>query len=231
MGVKIGGFQKFSMIDYPGKTCAIIFTIGCTFRCRFCHNPELVEPGENTEEFNEEQIVSFLKSRIGKLDAVAITGGEPTIHIDLPKLIKKIKKLGFLVKLDTTGINPRMVRRLIEAGLINYVAMDIKAPFETYANITQRQIRIDKIQETVKLLMNSNVDYEFRTTVAKALTQKQDIVKIAEQIKGAKRYVIQKFVSSKAMDSSLLYSETYSDLEFEEIYESVKHNFEECFLR
>ncbi|OQX50761.1 MAG: anaerobic ribonucleoside-triphosphate reductase activating protein [Candidatus Cloacimonas sp. 4484_209] len=137
--MKIGGFQKVSLIDYPGKICAIVFTRGCNFRCPYCHNPELVLPENYSPLIPEEEIFSFLEKRRGKLDAVEITGGEPTLQEDLTEFIRKIKEMGFLVKLDTNGSFPSVLEKVIYSGLVDYIAMDVKAPLEKY-----RQVRLQR---------------------------------------------------------------------------------------
>ncbi len=191
----IGGFQKFSLIDYPGKTCAIVFTIGCSFRCSYCHNPELVYPELSPKPIPEEDIFSFLEKRKGKLDAVTITGGEPTLQEDLLEFILDVKKLGFFIKLDTNGSNPSALRKAIKK--IDYVAMDVKAPLEKYPGITNSGIDINKIRRSIELVMNSNINYEFRTTAAGSQLDESDMLKIGRLIEGAKLHVLQKYVPAK----------------------------------
>ncbi len=193
--MRIGGFQKCSLIDYPGKICAIVFTLGCNFRCSYCHNPELVYPELFNKPIPEEEIFSFLTRRRGKLDAVTITGGEPTLQADLLDFILKIKKLGFLVKLDTNGSNPEIMENVISSKSVDYIAMDVKAPLEKYQEITDFTIEPERIKKTIELIMNSNIDYEFRTTIVKSELDENDISKIGELIKGAKLCVLQKYVS------------------------------------
>ncbi len=160
----IGGLQKSSLIDYPEKISAIIFTQGCNFRCPYCHNPELIEkncspipPPTLRWRDGVGGIIEFLKSRIGKLDGVVITGGEPTLHKDLPEFISKIKTLGFAVKLDTNGTNPQMLQELIDKKLIDYVAMDIKAPLDKYCDVVCANVDTNKVQQSIDILKNSNV--------------------------------------------------------------------------
>ena len=139
--MRIGGLQKSSLIDYPGKICAIVFTIGCNFRCPYCHNPELVD--ETAEELSQDEFFAFLEKRIGKLDAVTITGGEPTLHNDLVPFIIKIKELGFLVKLDSNGTHPDVLAQLISEKSVDYIAMDIKAPLQKYTQTVARPVDIE----------------------------------------------------------------------------------------
>lgn len=193
----IGGFQKFSLIDYPGKTCAIVFTIGCNFRCSYCHNPELVYPELSPKPIPEKDIFSFLEKRKDKLDAVTVTGGEPALQPDLLDFILKIRKKGFLIKLDSNGSNPEMLEKVLSSRAVDYIAMDVKAPLEKYPAITNSGIDINKIRRSIELVMNSNINYEFRTTVAASQLDENDIIKIGQLIEGAKLYVLQKYVPAK----------------------------------
>ena len=227
----IGGFQKFSLIDYPGKICAIIFTQGCNFRCPYCYNIELVEPSKFSSSIPEEEIFSFLKNRKGRLDAVEVTGGEPTLQKDLLLFLKKIKELGFLVKLDSNGSAPEKVQQAIEQGVVDYLAMDIKAPLERYQEVTRSQVDPQKIAETIHLIMSAGLDYEFRTTVVKSLLSLDDLLKIAQLIKGAKRYALQKFVPTKTLDPAFQNEEPYSDEELQNFQEKISPYVGECLLR
>ena len=216
----IGGLQKSSLIDYPEKISAIIFTRGCNFRCKYCHNPELLTSGKSLYE--KDDIIKFLKTRQGKLDGVVITGGEATLQTDLYDFIKQIKELGFCVKLDSNGTNPELLKKLIDDKLVDYIAMDIKAPLEKYSHIIGLDVDIEKIKRSIDILMTSNVDYEFRTTVLKSLLSIEDLKNIGKLIKGAKKYYLQKFVPTKIYDEKLLDEKNYTDEEFEEIAKSLK---------
>ncbi len=229
--MKIGGLQKFSMIDYPDKIACIIFTQGCNFRCPYCHNPELVKPEMFGESLNEDEFFDFLKERVGKLDAVSITGGEPTLQYDLIEFIKKIRDLGFLIKLDTNGTNPDMLKEIIDQKLVSYLAMDIKAPFSKYEEITKMPVNIEKIKQSVKMIKNSGIDYEFRTTLVKNLLSPEDIIQIGRDIAGAKQYFLQKFVSTKTVDEKVLNEETYSEEELENLKEKLKPFVVACLSR
>ncbi len=224
----IGGFQKFSLIDYPNKISCIIFTQGCNFRCPYCHNPELI--GNNPIKIEEKEIFEFLKNRKGKIEAVVITGGEPILQEDLIEFIKKIKDMGFLVKLDSNGSNPKIIKKLIEQKLVDYFAMDIKAPLEKYKEITNSDIDPKKIKESINLIMNSKSDYEFRTTITKQLN-KEDIIKIAKLIKGAKCYVLQQFVPSKHLDPEFKNIEPYSKQQLEKFKKELQFFFKTIKLR
>ncbi|MCD6422467.1 anaerobic ribonucleoside-triphosphate reductase activating protein [bacterium] len=230
--MKIAGFQKFSLIDYPGKISAIIFTQGCNFRCPYCHNPELVDPKLFTEPLDEDLILSFLKKRVGKLDGVVITGGEPLLQPDLAEFIKKVREMGYLVKLDTNGSYPEILKDLLSKNLITYIAMDIKAPLEKYQEVVRADISPEKIQESITIVLNSNIDYEFRTTVVKNLLTEKDLISVAKLIKGAKRYVLQKFVASKILDRSFARkAESFSEEELNAVKEKAKKYVSECIVR
>lgn len=219
----IGGLQKTSLLDYPGKISAIVFTQGCNFRCPYCHNPELLKADGNTQNMSVPSVLDFLKTRTGKLDGVVITGGEPCLHADLPEFIKEIKQLGFLVKLDTNGSCPGMLERLINENLLDYIAMDIKAPPDKYPLIAGVKTDVEKIQQSAKLIMESKIDYEFRTTVLKSMLNFEDFEKIGSFIRGARRYYLQKFVPSKALDENLLTNyENYTNDELMNICELLR---------
>jgi len=198
--MRIGGFQKLSLLDYPGKLSAIIFTLGCNFRCPFCYVPHLVLPEmmKKIKEIPVEYVLAYLKKRKRFLDAVVVSGGEATMHSDLPDLLKQIKSMGYLVALETNGSNNRMLRQLISDGLVDYVEMDLKAPleFNKYNRavggvLTEETFK--NVRESVEMLLASSIDYEFRTTLVKEIHTKEDILKICRSIKGAKRYYLQNF--------------------------------------
>ena len=198
--MRIGGFQKLSLLDYPGKLSAIIFTLGCNFRCPFCYVPHLVLPEmmKKIKEIPVEYVLTYLKKRRRFLDAVVVSGGEATIHSDLPDFLKQIKSMGYLVALETNGSNNRMLRQLISDGLVDYVEMDLKAPleFNKYNRavggvLTEEAFK--NIRESVEMLLASSIDYEFRTTLVRELHTKEDILEICRSIEGAKRYYLQNF--------------------------------------
>ena len=210
--MRIGGLQKITLIDYPGKVACTVFLTGCNFRCPWCYNPELVLPeaiGKHPK-ISEKYFFNFLKKRKGLLEGVVICGGEPTIDKKLPDFIKKIKKLGYLVKLDTNGSNPKILKNLIDKKLIDYIAMDLKAPLKTkssklktksYDEATGVKTNPDKIKKSIKIIKNPGINYEFRTTLVPKLHQLKDIVEIAKQLKGAKIYFLQQFKPEKTIDS------------------------------
>ena len=225
-----GGFEKCTLVDYPGKVACMIFTIGCNFRCPYCHNPELVD--ETVEvTYSEATILDFLDTRQGLLDGVVITGGEPTMHEDLPRFIRRIKDKGFLVKLDTNGTNPKMLQQAIDEGLVDYIAMDIKSPLETYSQTVARPVDVESIRESIRILLSSLVDYEFRTTVVKSLLSPEDLKRIGETIRGAKSYYLQKFVPTKILNPQFKRKVTYTDEEFEGFRSMMNDYVETCDIR
>ncbi len=227
----IGGFQRFSLIDYPRKICAIIFTQGCNFRCPYCHNPELVNPKLFQKPINQNDILRFLKTRREKLDAVEITGGEPTLQIDLVEFMEKIKDLGFLIKIDTNGSNPDVLKAIINHGLVDYIAMDVKAPLRKYNEVTRTSVSLEKIKKSIGIIMDAGIKYEFRTTVVRSLLSKEDIIDIGKLVKGAELYILQKFIPSKVLDPIFLNGKTYSDKEFRNIKRMLEKFVRKCLVR
>jgi pyruvate formate lyase activating enzyme len=223
--MKILGLQKQSLIEYPGKISAVIFLGGCNLRCQFCYVPHLVLPEEieKQKEIPQKEIFSFLKERRNFLEAVAITGGEPTINKDLPNFIKKIKKLGYLVELETNGTNPEMLKYLTEEKLIDYVAMDVKHrldSFEKYKEITGGVLAkemFENIKKSVKILISGKIDYELRTTIMKEFHKKEDILEICEEIQGAKIYYLQNYQKNHTISGK-----TFTPFVEKEIEEIVK---------
>lgn len=203
----ISGFQPLSLLDYPGIVCSIIFTQGCPFRCVYCHNPELipVKPTASQRMFSEEAILETLKKRKHIVEGVCITGGEPTVHIDLPEFLKKLKRLGMLVKLDTNGVHPRMLERIVNARLVDFIAMDLKHTWERYADvigIKQKNV-VENCKETFHLIQNSSIPHEFRTTTYSALHSEQDLRKIAAQLHEGESYALQEIRYIKTLDPNL----------------------------
>lgn len=192
----LGGLQKTTLIDYPGKVAATVFTTGCAWRCLYCHNPELVIPAQYAAPLDQDVLFTFLERRRGKLEAVCITGGEPTLHQDLRAFIARIKQLGFLVKLDTNGTYPEHLERVLADGNVDYVAMDIKGPLDRYVQIIGAGVSLHSIKRSIKLIMTSGYDYEFRTTVAAPLLTLVDFTAIGELINGAPRYFLQNYVNA-----------------------------------
>lgn len=195
--IKIHGFNKLTLLDYPGRLACTIFLGHCNFRCPFCHNAGLVLSPDREPVIPVEEVLGTLKKRKGILEGVCITGGEPTVNIRLPEFAAKVKELGYPVKLDTNGSNPTMLKKMASDGLLDYVAMDIKNCPEKYgetAGITD--VDLEKINEAVEFLKNGTLEYEFRTTVMKELHKKEDIQKIGKWIAGCKRYFLQAYRES-----------------------------------
>ena len=192
----IQGLQKLTLLDYPGRLAATVFLGGCNFRCPFCHNASLVL-GRGEENISEDELFAFLEGRRGKLTGVCVTGGEPTLYKELPTFIKKIKDMGYSVKLDTNGTNPNMLIALVEDGLIDYVAMDIKNSKEKYPlTAGVADLDIAPIEKSVEYLLSGAVEYELRTTVVREYHTAGDFEKIGEWIKGARAYFLQNFKDS-----------------------------------
>lgn len=195
--MKINGFQKLTLLDFPGKVACTVFTAGCNFRCPFCHNASLVTHIESENLFDSDEILKYLKKRYGILEGVCITGGEPFLQPDLAEFIAGIKEIGYKVKLDTNGSNPEKLKELVKNGFIDYVAMDIKNCKEKYAKTAGiENLKLQDIEQSVDFLLTGEVNFEFRTTVVKEYHTTEDIRKIGEWIKGAPRYFLQNFVDS-----------------------------------
>ena len=195
--MNFSGFQKLTLLDYPGKVACTLFTSGCNLRCPFCHNASLVTHIDNMNIYKKEEILSYLKKRKGILEGVCISGGEPLLQPKIADFIKEVKDLGLLVKLDTNGFYPDKLISLVKEGLIDYVAVDFKNSYEKYALTTGiENLDITPFKKTVEFLLSGMVDFEFRTTVVDGLHETQDIVEIAKTIKGAPRYFLQSFVDS-----------------------------------
>ena len=204
--MQIADVQKLSLLDFPDQVACIVFTVGCPFRCPFCYNIEMVLPGKikkYIEPVPEKEFFRFLAKRKGLLDGVVITGGEPTMQKDLPEFIRKIKEMGFLVKLDTNGVNPEILKKLLMANCLDYVAMDIKGSLEKYSEITRSRVSPEKIRESVELIMaagKQGLPYEFRTSVLPEFHNLREIRKIGALIKGARLYALQQFMATKTLD-------------------------------
>jgi pyruvate formate lyase activating enzyme len=228
----IGGFQRFSLIDYPGKICAIVFTQGCNFRCPYCHNPELVDTNPlESQAIAQDEILSFLEARKDKLEAVTITGGEPLLQSGIGDFLSSVKSLGYVIKLDTNGSFPSRLETVLEMNAVDYIAMDIKAPIDKYEQVVRSRIDKDRILRSVRLIMNYGSDYEFRTTVVKPLLERDDFAEIGKMIQGSRLYVLQRFVPSKVLDDSFLDADTYPNDELESIRDQMDGYAEQCIIR
>ena len=223
------GVEKLSLVDYDHHMSAVLFFPGCNFRCPFCHNSSLVINPNNNKPIPFNEILDFLKKRVGLLDAVVITGGEPTLMKDLEEKIEAIKELGYKVKLDSNGSHPEVIKKLVEKNLLDYIAMDIKSSFDTYMDITDVFVNLDKIRESIDFIMSSGVDYEFRTTLIKEYHTEEDIRKMAKELHGAKRMRLQLFVDSESCIKRGLHEvETEEAKKFAEI---LKEHIEDVALR
>lgn len=218
---RIAGLEKLTLIDYPEKIAAIIFTYGCNLRCEYCHNPELVIHDLKEEDtFDNEKVLRFLKSRVGKLDAVVITGGEPLIYDGLEDFIHKVKELGYLVKLDTNGLLPNKLEDLVKKNILDYIAMDIKYPEAEYISCTGTNT-LANVKRSVKIIMNSGLNYEFRTTYVKGIHDTNSSISIGKMIKGAKQYYIQNFRPGKTINPELSAQNSFTTAELEILRKNV----------
>ncbi|UCF49852.1 MAG: anaerobic ribonucleoside-triphosphate reductase activating protein [Thermoplasmatales archaeon] len=228
--MKIGGIQKTSLLDYPDIISAIVWTIGCNFRCPFCYNKEIVLG--NVKPISEKEVFSFLEMRKGMLEGLVITGGEPLIQKDISDFCKDVKKLNYLIKIDTNGTTPKKLEELIKKNLVDYVAMDIKASKKKYDKLTNAKVNIKKIEESIKILQNSNIDYEFRTTFVPKYLTKDDIIEIAKWLKGSKKFYLQQF-----KPNTPLISHKFEDIipypkkELIDTLEDIKSYFDICEVR
>jgi pyruvate formate lyase activating enzyme len=247
--MKIGGLEKNSLIDYPGELAAVVFTVGCVFRCPFCYNPMLVlsplgdrrgdislPKGQESEKghtlLNEDDLFLFLKSRVGKLDAVVISGGEPTMHPDLPEFIRRIRALGFKIKLDTNGTNPKMLEKLLAEKLIDYLAMDIKAAPEDYNRAAGVNFDFEKIKKSVKIIKESGLPYEFRTTCVPGFIDEEAVAKMGELIEGADKWFLQNFKSdTELIDQCLSGRPGFASREMEKFAEIGRVYVKKCETR
>jgi pyruvate formate lyase activating enzyme len=231
----IKGFDRMSLIDWDGMVATTLYLSGCNFRCPYCHNSGLVLFPDEYESIPLDEVLAYVREHNDFLDGVVVTGGEPCVHRKLPTLLADLADAGVQVKLDTNGSFPEVLEALIDAALVDYVAMDIKAPldFDSYsrsAGITDRRA-LERVRDSIDLLMEGRVDYEFRMTVVPALHRASDIERIAEQVKGARRFVIQNYVPRDTLDPSFLDEAPYERERLEEFRKRISSLFEECALR
>jgi len=246
--MKIGGLQKLTLIDYPGKLACAVFFVGCPFRCPWCHNPELVLPGkDNLKKVEEKDFFAFLKQRKGGLEGVVLSGGEPTLNPELADFCRKIKKMDYDLKLDTNGSNPEMLKELAKNRLLDYVAMDVKAPREKYLKLIglDEKIRasghdgqefweesiLANIQESIDFLKGGEIEYEFRTTFVPGLLTRNDIFEIVKWISPAKRYFLQDFRPTKTIKPEFKMKHPYEREYLVETLRLIQPFFETCELR
>jgi pyruvate formate lyase activating enzyme len=228
--MKIGGLQKTSLLDYPGILSAIIWTAGCNFRCPFCYNKQLVLG--KTEMISEETILSFLEKRRDVLEGLSISGGEPLLQEDIVDFTEKVKKLNYLIKIDTNGAFPEKLKELIDKKLVDYVSMDVKAPKEKYDQLVGVKTDLSKIEQSIDLIKNEAPDYEFKTTIVPGMLDKKDIVEIAKWLEGSKQFYLQQFKSDSPLVSSKLNDVApYSKEKLSEMLHEIKPFFKNCSLR
>lgn len=226
----IGGLQKLTLVDYPGQVAATVFTLGCNMRCGYCHNPELVLPEQFLPTIAVRDILDWLATRRDQLDGVVITGGEPTMHDSLPDFCRQLRNMGFLVKLDSNGTRPDMLNQMIDENSVNFVAMDIKGPLSRYSEIAARPIDTDAISRSVRLLIDSGIEHEFRTTVVKSQLEPGDFEAIGELVQGAKRYALQAFRPGKTLSPQFADESTYDDKGMMSLQTIMNRYVEQCVI-
>ncbi len=228
----ISAFQKSTLLDYPGKLACLVFTYGCNLRCEYCHNPELViQPFRKNMAVSEEEIFSFLEKRKSLIDGVVITGGEPTLQKDLIPFIKKIKNMGFLVKLDTNGTNSKIVKKILDLDIVDYWAMDVKYEKEIYIQNLKDKIPYNEIERSISLIKAKARDYEFRTTYVKGIHTIDSVNGIGKLIKGSKRYYIQNFRPGKTINSALNSTNSFTQEELEKFKKVMKRYVKNVEIR
>jgi len=228
--MKIGGFQKTSLLDYPEMISAIIWTVGCNFRCPFCYNKDLVTG--NAGNIPEKEILEYLEKRKNMLEGLVISGGEPLMQKDITVFCEKIKKLGYLIKIDTNGTFPEKLQELVDKKLVDYIDMDVKAPKNKYDELAGKKVDIKKIQKSIDIIQKSGVDYEFKTTFVPGLLKQEDIIEIGKWLEGSKKFYLQQFKNDVPLISSKLDSVVpYSKKELTDVLEEIKPYFENCDVR
>ncbi len=230
------GWQKTSLVEYPGKVSTVLFTGGCNFRCPFCYNRDLVLKPETLPKITETEVIGFLEQRQKLYQAVIVTGGEPTMFKDLPEFYRKVRSLGLLTGLETNGTNPEMLKHLIGEKLLDFAAMDIKTSlkWEKYKNVAgiDNKALFDNILKSVDIIRNSSIEYEFRTTVVPEMHEEKDIMEIAEQLKGAVKYTLQKFTpKDTTLDPKFATLPPYPDRFLTGLKKKIEKNFGTCDVR
>jgi len=232
--VVIGGFQKNSLIDYPGRISAVLFLSGCNFDCPYCHNPDLARPcREYPHTLDPEMIFSFLEKRKRFLDGVVISGGEPTLQKGLAGLCDRIKQLGYPVKMDTNGSRPHILRKLVQDGLVDYIAMDVKTDLLNYASLIRKNCRPDDIQESIRLILSSGLPHEFKTTCIKPLVSQKIVKEIVRLIEGANLYALQRFQETETLHPSFFQENDFyiDDRELAQFQSSAQSHVTSCIIR
>jgi pyruvate formate lyase activating enzyme len=229
--MQIKGFQETSFIDYPGKICSLVFLGNCNFRCPYCHNPDLIRKAEALPTIAEQNVLDFIEKKSKWIDAVCITGGEPSLDRSIIDLMVKLKKKGFLVKFDTNGTNPEILKEMIKRKLVDFIAMDIKNPLKKYEEIIKAKTDIKKIKQSIEIIKKSGIDYEFRTTILPKHHTEKEVLDIAKDLKSAKKYVLQNFKPGKCLDETYNKEKTFSHDELMRFKELVKGYFKEVEVR
>jgi pyruvate formate lyase activating enzyme len=225
-----------SLIDWEGKIVSTLYVPSCNFRCPYCYNCDLILHPENFPDISQREINNYLLERKDFIDGICMSGGEPTLYPDLPAYFKEIKDKGFLVKLDTNGTNPKLLKNLLDFGLVDYIALDIKSSldFDNYSKAAgiKDKMMLEKVKDSIELIMNSKIDYEFRTTIVPLLHSEETIIKIARYISGAKKYVLQNFSPlEKTLEPSFQKIKPYSGEKMQELSEKTKKYVPNCFWR
>nr|WP_320114059.1 anaerobic ribonucleoside-triphosphate reductase activating protein [uncultured Desulfuromonas sp.] len=229
MGIK--GFQGTSVLDFPGRIASLVFYGGCNLSCGFCHNPTLIDDFDQYPDMPVEALLDALQQRLGFIDGVVISGGEPTLAPSLSSTLTQIKEMGLAVKLDTNGLRPDVVARLLEQNLLDYVALDVKTSPERYGELHHRPVALGELKKTVDLLLNGTVDYEFRTTCVPGLVEEKDIQCIAHLLDGGRRWILQQFVAEHAMDESMQHCEAFSSQVLQGYAEVARAHVQQVELR
>lgn len=228
--VEIKGIERFSSRDFPGHISSTVFLGGCNFRCPFCHNAELVLRPERLQTTPMDIFLSYLDGRRGWLEGVCLTGGEPLLHDDVEDLIRVVRERGLLIKLDTNGSFPDRLEGLLSAGLLDWVAMDVKAPLERYREVTRSNVDVERIVRSADVIRQSGVRHTFRTTVVPGLVGRDDVVRVGEWLNGAESYAIQPFVPNDPIDPAYLEIKPFSRTELEGILEAARPFFKDVRL-
>ena len=219
--MQIKGLVKTSIVDYPGKIATVVFVGGCSFRCPYCHNADLVLRPDSLPDIEVGEVLRLLAERRGFVDGVVITGGEPTLQADLD-FIQEVKALGFAVKLDTNGYHPHSLQRLLQEGLLDYVAMDAKGPLEKYPLVAGRRIDTKRIENSIQLVLSSEIEHEFRTTVVPGMVVVEDVDALAQSIAGARQYVLQQFRPSLTLAPQFTTMDPYPAAVLEEMADAAR---------
>ena len=228
--MNIGGFQKTTLLDYPKEVSAIIWTVGCNFRCPFCYNTDLVNG--TIDLIPESEVIAYLQKRKNLLTGLVISGGEPFLQKDIAVFCQTVKNLGYRIKIDTNGTFPDEMKDLLDKRLVDYIAMDVKAPKDKYETLSGHNVDLKQIQRSIDIIRGSHVDYEFKTTFVPGLLDKEDIVQIGRWLKGSKKYYLQQFKSdTPTLSADLQDTGSYPKEELLAVIEEVKPFFKQCYVR